>query len=136
LSDQTTEEVKEEIQYQTIAEFLESTPPNELIHISDLSQYRTSDFYDEMRTPEIQLHCDHEDCNGIRFFRCVSGKGRALELESEDFRYFYVTYRCSNCQRVQKTFSLAAKIYKIGSPQGESYKFGELPTYGPPCHLN
>jgi hypothetical protein len=132
LTDQTTEEVKEEIQYQTIAEFLESTPPNQLIHISDLSQYTASSYgwNDVMRTPEIQLHCDHENCNGIRFFRCVSGEGR--HLESKDYGFFYVTYRCSNCQKVQKTFSLAAKVDANTKPQGECYKFGELPTYGPP----
>ena len=132
MTDQTTEEVKEEIQYQTIAEFLESTPPNQLIHISDLSQYTASSYgwNDVMRTPEIQLHCDHENCNGIRFFRCVSGEGR--HLESKDYGFFYVTYRCSNCQKVQKTFSLAAKVDANTKPQGECYKFGELPTYGPP----
>jgi hypothetical protein len=132
LTDQTTEEVKEEIQYQTIAEFLESTPPNQLIHISDLSQYTATSYgwRDVMRTPEIQLHCDHDNCNGIRFFRCVSGEGR--HLESKEYGFFYVTYRCSNCQKVQKTFSLAAKIEANTKPQGECYKFGELPTYGPP----
>ena len=82
-----------------------------------------------MRTPEIQLHCDHENCNGIRFFRCVSGKDKYLE--SKDYEFFYVTYRCSNCQRVQKIFSLAAKVDSDAKPQGECYKFGELPTYGP-----
>ncbi len=126
------DEVKEEIQYQTIAEFLESTPPNQLIHISDLAQWKTSTYrsYDEMRTPEIQLHCDHEKCNGTRFFRCVSGAGE--ELDSTNYNFFYVTYCCSNCQKVQKTFSLAAKIHKDREPRGECYKFGELPTYGPP----
>jgi hypothetical protein len=53
LSEKTPEEVKEEIQYQTIAEFLESTPPNQLIHISDLSQWNTTAGYGRnlMRTP-------------------------------------------------------------------------------------
>jgi hypothetical protein len=132
LTEQATEEVKEEIKYQTIAEFLESTPPNQLIHISDLSQWTNTGYglHNVMRTPEIQLHCDHENCNGIRFFRCVSGKDKYLE--SKDYEFFYVTYRCSNCQRVQKTFSFAAKVDSDAKPQGECYKFGELPTYGPP----
>ena len=132
MADQNTEEVKEEIEYQTIADFLESTPPNQLIHISDISQWKHIDYSDRnvMLTPEIQLHCDHEKCNGIRFFRCVSGGGEYLE--SKDYRYFYVTYLCSNCQRVEKTFSLAAKVDVNRKPQGECYKFGELPTYGPP----
>lgn len=130
LSDNSTDEVREEIEYQTIAEFLESTPPNQVIHISDLAE-RTRNQYREysiMRMPEIQLHCDHERCNGVRFFRCISDYEQ--ELESKDYRFFYVTYVCSNCQLVRKTFSLAAKLDK--QLQGECYKFGELPPFGPP----
>jgi len=129
---ESTEEVKEEIVYQTIVEFLESTPPNQLISISDLETVKKSQysFYYLLRTPELQLHCNHDQCNGIRFFRCVSGNEG--HLKTENYEYFYVTYRCSNCQRAEKTFSLAAKVEKEGSSRGECYKFGELPTYGPP----
>lgn len=126
------ETVKEEVEYQSISEFLESTPPNQLIHISDLSISKNQDYVQRniMVTPEIQLHCDHEKCNGTRFFRCVSGGGQYLL--PKNYEFFYVTYRCSNCQRVEKTFSLAAKVAEDGKPTGECYKFGELPTYGPP----
>jgi hypothetical protein len=132
LSDKVIDEVKEEIIYQTIAEFLESTPPNQLIRISDLSIIRSTlhSNYSAINTPEIQLHCDHEKCNGVRFFRCVSGKDTALKIT--DYEFFYVTYLCSNCQRVRKTFSLAAKIDADKQTRGECYKFGEMPTYGPP----
>jgi hypothetical protein len=131
LADHSTEEVKEEIKYQTIAEFLESTPPNQLIHISDLSEWHTGySPHSEMRTPEIQLHCDHENCNGVRFFRCVAGEGEYLK--KGEYKFFYVTYRCWNCQKVEKTFSLAAKVDVDTKPSGECYKFGELPTFGPP----
>lgn len=134
MSEKTTEEeIKEEVQYQTIAEFLESTPPNQLINISDLAsveRYGNGSFGYEFRTPEIQLHCNNDKCNGTRFFRCVSGANK--HIHTKDYEFFYVTYRCSNCQRVEKTFSLAAKVETAGKPQGECYKFGELPTYGPP----
>jgi len=132
VTDQSTEEVKEIVQYQALADFLESTPPNQLIQISDLSEWKNNGYSYEnvLRTPEIQLHCDHENCNGVRFFRCVGGKDHVLKTKGYEF--VYVTYRCSNCQRVQKTFSLAAKLHAEKTPQGECYKFGELPTYGPP----
>ena len=133
MSDQSTDEVKEEIEYQTIAEFLENTPPNQLIHISDISAWGQDPYVEDsnkMQTPEIQLHCDHENCNGTRFFRCVSGSKK--HLETENFEFFYITYRCSNCQRVEKIFSLAAKVDTDAKPTGLCYKFGELPTYGPP----
>jgi hypothetical protein len=133
MTEHTTEEtVKEEVEYQTIAEFLESTPPNQLIDISDIAVWKHEGYcnHNIMRTPEIQLHCDHERCNGARFFRCVSGGGKYLE--AKDYEFFYVTYRCSNCQKVEKTFSIAAKVKEDSSPIGQCYKFGELPTYGPP----
>ena len=133
MSETATEEVKEEIEYQQISEFLESTPPNQRIHISDLvkvtgSSYGGYTYY--VRTPEIQLHCDHDNCNGIRFFRCISGENH--NIYTSEFSFFYVTYICSNCQKVEKIFSLAAKVNDSGKGQGECYKFGELPTYGPP----
>jgi hypothetical protein len=133
VTDQSANEVKEEIEYKSIADFLESTPPNQLINISDLAvvkKYQGGTIFYEMHTPEIQLHCDHDQCNGTRFFRCTSGSGTHLTIK--DYEFFYITYRCSNCQRVEKTFSLAAKIEKIGESHGTCYKFGELPTYGPP----
>ena len=133
LSETPQEEVKEEIEYQQISEFLESTPPNQRIHISDLVTVSGSSYgayHYKIRTPEIQLHCQHERCNGTRFFRCISGDDNYINIKG--FNFFYVTYICSNCQKIEKTFSIAAKVNNSGETQGECYKFGELPTYGPP----
>lgn len=126
------DEVKEEVKYQTISEFLESTPPNQLMYISDLSVYMgdtSGQWCNRMSTPEIQLHCDSDSCNGIRFFRCVLGQRPRLD---SSFDYFYITYRCSNCQKKSKIFSLAAKIETDRKPAGQCIKFGEFPSYGPP----
>ena len=122
----------EETDFQSLTEFLESTPPNQMIQISDLSKWKREPWgvVHTIRTPEIQIHCNHESCNGVRFYRCVEGKD--TELSTDGHKFFFLKYLCSNCQRVSKTFSLAAKIVEVGQPQGESYKFGELPTYGPP----
>ena len=132
-ADQESENVTEEVSYETIAEFLENTPPNRVSHISDLSESRVqrgTTYYDDyMRTPEIQLHCPNDSCNGIRFFRCISGCGKSL---TTSYQYLYVTYQCSNCQVNLKTYSLAAKLDAEKKTTGELYKFGELPTYGPP----
>jgi hypothetical protein len=133
LDGKNTSEVKEKIEYQTFADFLESTPPNQLIHICNLSKpirNQGISTANRMQTPEIQLHCDDDNCNGYRFFRCVSDD--KVMLKSKNYEFVYVTYRCSNCQRVDKVFSLAAKVNTDYKPQGECYKFGELPPYGPP----
>lgn len=132
MSDQSKNEAEEEIKYKTIAKFLESTPPNKSVHISDLSIWKHDKHGDrnEMNVPEIQLHCDDEQCNGKRFFRCISDKKE--NLENEYAIYFYVTYRCSNCQKTTKIFALAASIDSDIEPAGTCYKFGEYPVYGPP----
>lgn len=125
-------EVREEINFHTIVDFLESTPPNQLTHISDISVWTRGQYayYNAMATPEIQLHCDHENCNGVRFFRCTSGKDK--KIIAKNFEFFYLTYKCSNCQDNEKTFSIAAKVEVDASPEGICLKFGEIPAYGPP----
>lgn len=132
MTETVNEQVQEEVDYQSLAEFLESTPPNQLIHISDIARWKSIQYtsFNAFVAPEIQLHCDNERCNGTRFFRCTSGKD--THLKNDDYEFFYVTYVCSNCQESNKTFSLAAKTKANGDPIGECYKFGELPAYGPP----
>jgi hypothetical protein len=132
LTDTGRSSVSEEVDFQLLTDFLESTPPNQMIQISDVSEWQRDRYgsYNVMRTPEIQIHCNHESCNGVRFFRCIEGKG--THLKTEGHKYFYMTYICSNCQRIKKTFSIAAKVHEDEKPAGECYKFGEFPTYGPP----
>ena len=129
MSDKNPDEVKEKNEYQTIAEFLESTPPNRVIKISNLSTWRNAPHYENvMNTPEVQLHCPHEKCSGVRFFRCESGYHR---LMAKDYKFFYARYRCSNCLYQTKIFSLAAEIDSDREPQGSCFKLGELPLFGP-----
>ena len=133
MSDSDDSKVSEEVDFQALTEFLESTPPNQMIQVSDLAKWQRNQYGGGVHlflTPEIQIHCNHENCNGIRFFRCIEGKD--TRLPTDGHKYFYVTYICSNCQRTKKTFSIAAKVFEDEKPQGECYKFGELPTYGPP----
>lgn len=130
------EQTENEIPYQTITEFLESTPPNQLVHISDLSIWQNVGQFpgnprNVINTPPIRLHCLHQSCDGPRFFRCtyVSNDGKCLE---ENFpRYFYAIYQCSNCQVTNTVYSLSAQIHRSKEPKGTCYKFGEFPPFGP-----
>lgn len=127
-----TEEIQEEQEEITFAEFLESTPPSSLTRVSDLGKKEyypgggLSGFY--MNKPEIQLHCPDDNCNGTRFFRCTTRGGIQV---SEEYSFEYVSYLCSNCRKHEKTFSLALRADNMDGP-GDCYKFGELPIYGPP----
>lgn len=129
-----TDEIKEAEPEYDLAEFLESHPPNQMVRISNLTNrtYR-SDYgatVDEFVAPEIQLHCPNGTCNGDRFFRFV-GKSKPV-IPTNDYLFFFVTYRCYNCLKEEKTFALAAKTDDKKSKSGECYKFGEIPNFGPP----
>lgn len=131
MSEEKEYDVAEEPKFETVSDFLESTPPNRVSHISDLSEHKFVNGYwrNILNTPDIQLHCPSDSCNGVRFFRCISEKAEVLKTE---YRFIYLTYKCSNCQTDQKTYSIAARIDENEKPTGELYKFGELPTFGPP----
>lgn len=116
---------------QTMSDFLESTPPNHLAKISNLSSYEGQHgvMSNVIQLPEIQLHCPRESCNGVRFFRCVLGNSVTLSTKESNF---FVGYVCSNCQRHRKTYSLTARVSADRGTVGEVTKFGELPPFGPP----
>lgn len=129
-----SEEIKQAAPEYDLSDFLESHPPNQLVRISKLAnkEYRSEyqAYVDEFLAPQIQLHCSNESCNGERFFRFV-GKQKPV-VGHGDYSFFYVAYRCYNCLKEEKTFSLAAKMDSEFSGAGECYKFGELPNFGPP----
>jgi hypothetical protein len=133
MSEQNQTEVRQEPETISFAEFLESTPPSSLTSITVIAppRYHPSGGLDGfyLFTPEIQLHCSSDACNGTRFFRCTDRS--KISIPDDDFKFFYISYICSNCRKTGKTFSLAAQRDK-GSKSGKCFKFGELPVYGPP----
>lgn len=127
-------QIKQEEPEFELSEFLESHPPNQLVKITNLGHkkwenYRSRDI-DYFSASQIQLHCTNESCNGLRFFR-FTGKEKP-ELPTADFDFIYVTYRCNNCLKEEKTYALAVKLDNVNQSAGECYKFGELPNFGPP----
>lgn len=127
------EEIKEEANEISLVEFLETVPPSSLATVSDLSEKK---YFNggavkgyHLRTPEIQMHCSDDNCNGTRFFRCTNRSD--IDVPDSDHSFVYVSYICSNCRRNTKVFSLAVK-HDVGLAKGTCYKFGELPLYGPP----
>lgn len=126
-----TEIDQPDIATQTFAEFLESSPPNQVANISDLmaEKWRGPNLDTYLKTPEIQLHCPEESCNGVRFHRCKEGE--YIELEPNDVTDIFISYLCSNCQNQAKTFALRT-CRENSSNKGKMVKFGEKPTFGPP----
>ena len=119
----------------TFAEFLESTPPNLLVCISDLAELENAgrhiSGYGRINTPKLELHCPHDSCARVMNFRCVEISRDGERLTPDEVSYFYIFYQCSNCRQEQTVFSLIAVVHKNGGPQGECCKLGEIPPYGP-----
>lgn len=116
---------------QSFAEFLESSPPNQLAHISDLmaEKWRGPNLRTYLKTPDIQLHCSDELCNGVRFHRCTEGEFTVIEPDA--VTNVFITYLCSNCQNHTKIFSIRT-LRENNSTKGQMVKFGENPIFGPP----
>ena len=132
MSEQETPPVKEEPTPTPLAEFLEGTAPGTVIDVANLAAPRRgpsgSYLGHEFVAPDIQLHCGSDSCNATMFFRRTA---TPPDLPPNNWHFFYVKYRCSNCRDTEKTFSLAA-FWDKGTTSGKCYKFGELPDYGPP----
>lgn len=133
MSDQEKPEIHEEPEAIPFSEFLENVPPGTLTCISDITKeryYQGGGFAGYVLvTPEIQLHCPSDSCNGIRFFR--RSNSSLPDIPDDTFHFFYISYVCSSCRKTEKTFSLAAQR-DPSVVSGKCYKFGELPDYGPP----
>ena len=132
MSDQEAGAIKEEPTPIPLAEFLEGTPPGSVTSVTDLGKKVEHLVPGGRRTaytfvaPDIQLHCGNDSCNGTMFFRRASAPP---DLQVKVCHNFYIGYRCANCQKTWKTFSLGA--YLDHGTSGTCYKFGEAPEFGP-----
>ncbi|WP_458129457.1 hypothetical protein [Pseudomonas sp. Z2-11] len=129
----TSETIAEttEILSQSFAEFLEASPPNQIAHIHDLMDLKWNGagqhYY--LKTPEIQIHCSEESCNGVRFHRCIEGDRTSIRAETKI--NCFIIYRCSNCQKHKKIYAIT--VYKEDQEvSGTLIKYGENPVFGPP----
>jgi hypothetical protein len=113
----------------TWAEFLASSPPDSTEDLSNLFKplnlphIRVAD----LNSPDVFLYCDHEKCQGWRYFEHVNGSVRAVERKGFDNVFLF--YRCRNCQDATKTFAVA--LLWTGGATGKALKLGEDPPFGP-----
>lgn len=120
-----TNENKKQTKIITWKEFLESHPPGSSIAISE---YRLAKYTDKikLRMPDVELYCDNQVCNGIRFFELKEGN-EYLYWDTWNERFF--TYQCKNCELNWKRFAVAVNPNKDGTC--DAYKIGEMPPFGP-----
>ena len=120
---QTSEPAYPTLQF---ADFLENSPSYHIVIISDL-WYQDGASY-VVYIPELTLLCEHDSCQGMRFFEYCDRTGY---LEHHDKRNkLFLEYQCKNCEVTKKSFSLLTfNLYQNG--QGLVVKLGEWPPFGP-----
>lgn len=107
----------------SLSDFLENTSSQVVSQVSVIWGSKcTGGRY--LKMPEIKIHCDHENCMGIRTFICQESGEEVFYRNS-----LFVAYRCGNCRDKTKLYALLFK----GSAGVEiitAYKYGEYPKFG------
>lgn len=110
-------------------EFLVKSPPNEITLIRHLGIKKISQGFSTIKLylPELKLFCNHEDCNGYRFFEC---RDYSQGLKAGKFVNIFLEYRCKNCDSEPKLYAIIAYLDE-DSIDGQAIKLGEWPPFGP-----
>lgn len=111
-----------------LVDFLESIPPGKLVCVNNLVNFPPPHHSARLSTPDIQLHCTNDVCNGLRFFKCVS---EGQFFSENQIHYQFLRYVCRNCQNSHKSFAVAA-IREKNDKEAKILKIGEWPPFGPP----
>lgn len=77
---------------------------------------------------EIWVHCDHQNCEGVR--RHVKREDRKFQRE-ENF-YCFVVYGCTNCAEREKVFAIKAELKGEDDADGVCTKIYQEPAFGQP----
>lgn len=112
----------------TVKSFLEEVPPGKTESIRGLGRRSVGGSVNwAMQITAIQLHCNHAECQGIRFFESSEAK----YLRPNETREFFITFVCRNCKRSKKTYALWANLNE-DEINGTLLKLGETPPFGAP----
>lgn len=121
-------EQRDEQEYPVLqfADFLENSPAYHIVQISDLWTGNQSPR--DLLTPDLSLLCEHDSCQGMRFFEQIDQTGRLYHSDAAN--EVFLKYKCKNCEQTIKCFSLLVfRIVKGGA--GFVVKLGEWPAFGP-----
>lgn len=120
---QTSEPAYPTLQF---ADFLENSPSYHVVNISDLWYRDGSSHY--ANQPELTLLCEHDSCQGMRFFERCAGYIRLYHHDKRN--ELFLEYQCKNCEETKKSFSLLTFGFSQGG-EGLVVKLGEWPPFGP-----
>lgn len=111
----------------TLKDFFESCPPGKIVRVLELGIWNGSVGL-AMAIPDIQLHCNSDACNGIRYFAVKKSYKLLPDRRSEHF----IEFCCRNCNSKYKNYAVVASLDESDEKSGEVVKYGEHPPFGPP----
>ena len=125
----------------TFKDILQDSPPGiyynvpEVVYITNKSWMSDEELM-AVRTPDLQLYCDNEKCNGVRLFEynqfpmqyeyCAIDGGN-----NTYFEHTYIEYLCQNCKENHKSFAIMFINIHEDNSTADFVKIGEFPFYGP-----
>lgn len=109
-------------------EFLISISPGSQSAVLGLLERATPESW-RLSAPDLLLYCTSPQCDGLRVF---GGKADSKYLDLAKWNHRFLIYRCKNCERTEKFFSVLFRRKVKNSEDGEAIKVGEWPPFGPP----
>lgn len=109
-----------------MVEFLESTPPDVHVYVSDALNSGPTSGNLYLHTPDISLQCTSEVCSGKQRFKATESH----YVSEHPWQKEFVVYVCRNCGKTYRIYAVAIiAVYeqRIALIQ----KFGEIPPFGP-----
>jgi hypothetical protein len=123
----------------TLKDILQDLPPGHYTDVKNVLRWTHKGWSDDkiitLQSPELQLHCDNEKCNGIRLFEFGTNPLAYNIVEIGDNESFhahcYIEYQCQNCKENLKGFFLILFFEDDNIENVDVVKIGEYPFYGP-----
>lgn len=122
-----------------LREILQDLPPGEYYDVPEVLYKASRGLSGDkemlcINAPDLQLHCDSEQCNGVRLFEHSEFPGYYDYFEVEGgntvYEHAYIEYICQNCKKNFKSFAIMI-INKNDDGTTDIIKMGEYPFYGP-----
>ncbi len=113
----------------SLEDFFLKTPPGVWVHIDRPVDEQKGPYGStfSLKLKEMRLHCEHEKCDGVRYFAPTATTTLRLGKWDNEF----ITFSCKNCGSKHKTYSIAGLLLPDGKV-AQMFKYGELPAFGPP----
>jgi len=118
----------------TFAEILQDLPPGVYFDVPDV--IRCTSKQTLVNTPDLQLYCNNEKCNGVRLFEynqfpMMHETSTVEGGNSTSYEHIYLEYLCQNCKENIKSFAIMFIKIHEDNKTADFVKIGEFPFYGP-----